>query len=463
MSRVLLYAIISGFSFRCSRKFQKIHYDIQTLNLIFGGPKLAYAMLKALDLPSVRATQTHSTRPQIQACIGFPTMREIVYNLDALHKAQTLWREGVAPPKWGYCLLIDELALEERPRYDASQDAVIGMARENASTCDLSPVTLDTLYAIADGLNEQPEETISWAKEATVVTLAAFDRDHYSPVPLLISGTNKKETEKPQAQWIQLLLDAWDKSSNGSSFYGELWAVASDGDATWRKALHGLFMCEYLDKDDPLHSLLVGLPLMNMQCGKRARNLDIDFKHKFKSTTYNCYCKLPMLIIIADFATLLRGVDGILVAGDHITPALLKMKMKTHLKIDKDNLDTLFNLKDHQNVPKAVELLTALYHLATLQSSDTMDNCSLVILGCFIGFLVKPYTDLSMSLMDQLISLSAAGHLLLVLYCHNHTSFCPGQFYYDAQSLIKATYWHVAKQKVLDPAGSFYIIQTGSD
>jgi hypothetical protein len=135
-------------------------------------------------------------------------MGEIVHNLDALHNMQILWKEGVAPPKRGYCLLIDELALEERPGYDASQNAVVGMARENASTCDLSPVTLDTLNAIADGLHEQPEETISWAKEATVMTLAAFNHDHYSPVPLLISGTNKKEMEKQQAQWIQLPLDA---------------------------------------------------------------------------------------------------------------------------------------------------------------------------------------------------------------------------------------------------------------
>ena len=49
------------------------------------------------------------------------------------------------------------------------------MAHENASTCDLSPVPLDTLYAIADGLNESPDEPIGQAKEVTVVTLAAFD------------------------------------------------------------------------------------------------------------------------------------------------------------------------------------------------------------------------------------------------------------------------------------------------
>ena len=59
-------------------------------------------------------------------------------------------------------------------------DAVVGMACKIASTCDLSPMILDTLYVIDDGLNEQPEKTISQAKEATVVTLTAFDHDHYT-------------------------------------------------------------------------------------------------------------------------------------------------------------------------------------------------------------------------------------------------------------------------------------------
>jgi hypothetical protein len=286
MSRALQYVNAAIYTFILLITAQKIHYDLQTLNIVFGGPKLGYAMAKALNLPSIRTTQTHSTRPRIQACIGFPTTDEIEYNLDALHKAHILWQNGVAPPTRGHCLLIDEIALEERPRYDASRDAVVGMARENASTCDLSPVTLDTLYAVADGLNETPQETISRAKEATVVTLAAFDRDHYNPLPLLISGTNKKETEQPQAEWIQLLLDTWDSAPSGAVAYGELWGVASDGDATRRKALHRVFMCKTLSPSDPLYAQLGRMVLMNMQCGDKSRNLDIDYKHKFKSMLF---------------------------------------------------------------------------------------------------------------------------------------------------------------------------------
>ena len=193
ISRATLCVNVAVATYSLLISAQKTHFDLQALNIMFGGPKLGYAMAKALNLPSIHSAQTHSTHPCIQACAGFPTTKEIEHNLNALHNACVFWHNEVTPPTRGCCILIDELALEKRPQYDASQDAVVGMACENASTCDLSPVTLEALYEIADGLNESPEETISCAKEATVVTLAAFDCDHYNPVPLLISGTNKRQ------------------------------------------------------------------------------------------------------------------------------------------------------------------------------------------------------------------------------------------------------------------------------
>ena len=108
-------------------------------------------------------------------------------------------------------------------------------------------------------------------------------------VPLLTSGTNKKETQQPQAQWIQLLLDAWDNSLSGGTFYGELLGIVSDGDVTHHKASHHILMCNDLETSDPLHALLGRMALMNMQYGKKARNLDIDFKHKLKSKLLNSH------------------------------------------------------------------------------------------------------------------------------------------------------------------------------
>jgi len=70
-----------------------------------------------------------------------------------------------------------------------------------------------------------------------------------------------------------------------------------------------------------------------------------------------------------------------LIAGVHITPVLLKMKLKFYLHMDNTTLDTLFNFKDHQNVPKAIELLNALYKLSKLSKFvDEGKNQSLVLL-----------------------------------------------------------------------------------
>lgn len=172
----------------------------------------------------------------------------------------------------------------------------------------------------------------------------------------------------------------------------------------------------------------------------------------------------PRLPYCVDFSGTLCTEDEFLISGDHITPALIKMKLKFVLGYDSDTIKTLFNYRDHQNVPNAIKLLGALHKLAiSLGFLDDMENQGLVILGQLIGFLIMPYINIFMCLFDQLASLSAAGHLLFALYWQNHTDFCPGQFFYDLQTFVKNVFWSVAKQKVLGPNSSCFIIQNGSD
>ncbi len=68
------------------------------------------------------------------------------------------------------------------------------------------------------------------------------------------------------------------------SKYGILASIASDGDATRRRALHHELTSQTLSSNDPLYEFIGDLPLMNMACGKNNVTLDIDYKHKFKST-----------------------------------------------------------------------------------------------------------------------------------------------------------------------------------
>ncbi len=70
---------------------------------------------------------------------------------------------------------------------------------------------------------------------------------------------------------------------------------------------------------------------------------------------------------------------------------------------------------------------------------------------------------MSLSLTEQLEHLSAAGHLLFVLYRANRTSFCPGQLYYNIETFIKNAFWSVAKTYLLDALASFHLIQCGDD
>jgi hypothetical protein len=165
-----------------------------------------------------------------------------------------------------------------------------------------------------------------------------------------------------------------------------------------------------------------------------------------------------------DFATLLSGPDGIFIANTHITPVYLKSKLLNVLGVDRSQIEMLFNGKDSQNVPKAMTLLSLIHKLAcNPEFASNLKNRAIIILGCFIGFLINPYRNPHMSLSEQLRLLSSAAHLLFILYWHNQTSFCTGQFYYDVQTLVKTAFWNAGKTKLLDPTRKFYILQCGTN
>lgn len=110
-----------------------------------------------------------------------------------------------------------------------------------------------------------------------------------------------------------------------------------------------------------------------------------------------------LTIVNPDFARLICGAAGILVADHHVTAIQLRQKLAAvlHYKDTKltllfnhkdHQLTSLFNHKDHQNVPVAVALLQLLKSLATAKNfTDEVENCPLVLLGTFAGYLVDPF------------------------------------------------------------------------
>ena len=87
------------------------------------------------------------------------------------------------------------------------------------------------------------------------------------------------------------------------------------------------------------------------------------------------------------------------------------------------------------------------------------------VLGALFHHILIPYIWVDLSLLEQLEHLSAVGHFLLGLFTEDEvtTKLMPMQLYVDIMIMIKNVYFCVAKTKVDDPDGNFWIILLGTD
>ena len=119
-------------------------------------------------------------------------------------------------------------------------------------------------------------------------------------------------------------------------------------------------------------------------------------------------------------------------------------------------------------MPKAVALIQ---HLGQLRDLDTSsytpsqldEHRALTTLGETFNSFMRPFTDVQMSLTDQLTSLVKYAHLAFFMYRKHGTQFMTSPLYSDSQATVKDVLFCVAKQKLLDSSKPFYIIQVGSD
>jgi hypothetical protein len=77
--------------------------------------------------------------------------------------------------------------------------------------------------------------------------------------------------------------------------------------------------------------------------------------------------------------------------------------------------------------------------------------------------MVFPYVCIELSLSEQIEHLSAAAHLALTLYRLGGKQFIPTNFYIDLMIMIKNIIFCVAKAKIDDLDGEFFIILLGTD
>jgi len=88
---------------------------------------------------------------------------------------------------------------------------------------------------------------------------------------------------------------------------------------------------------------------------------------------------------------------------------------------------------------------------------------ALWILGKVLFHMVLPYLCVDLSLSEQVDHFSAAAHLALALFKLARKEFIPTNLHVDLMIMIKNILFCLAKAKVDNPNGKFWIILCGTD
>lgn len=285
-----------------------------------------------------------------------------------------------------------------------------------------------------------------------MIAIAALsDNPHeYAARPFVISGTCKREDSEEHAEVLQRAIDA--VRAHLRALGGRLYGVSSDGESRRCKSLGLLTMCYELGASSGLYSLLGPLPLFNRLVGVDDLVCDKDWRHVIKRFRN----------------TLLRNSTPLRVNGSTLTRPLIKRHLVEALGMSSSTADSLLSPNDPQDVVLAFRLLNSISTLppAPVHSTPIYESTrnTLRLLGRIYSHLLQCYTELTLSLREQLEHLSAVAHILLTLYMQDKGGIIPAILYLDVQIMIKNAYFCVAKILVDNPdSGVLWIICLGTD
>jgi len=122
---------------------------------------------------------------------------------------------------------------------------------------------------------------------------------------------------------------------------------------------------------------------------------------------------------------------------------------------------------DKQDVKLVYDLLSSIAVLPRALPTDSPIThatwTALRLVGKLYGHFLDAYTNINLSLHEQLRNLSAAAHLVMAIYSYDKGDSMPSQMYFDIQTTIKNVFFCVAKTQVYNPDGKFWIILIGTD
>ena len=179
---------------------------------------------------------------------------------------------------------------------------------------------------------------------------------------------------------------------------------------------------------------------------------DKDYKHIFKRLRN----------------TVLRE-QGSMVHGIKLTRGLI-YKHLSDAGLPHVHIGHVLNPADKQDVVLAYHLLKDMWSLPP--ADPDMSNQlyievreALRLYGQLCYHMIFPYLCTELSLAEQLEHLSAAAHLLLVLYVHEdaRSRFVPTPLFVDIGIMIKNAFFCVAKAKMDHPLDPFFLVLLGTD
>ncbi|KZT31395.1 hypothetical protein SISSUDRAFT_1067790 [Sistotremastrum suecicum HHB10207 ss-3] len=421
----------------------------------FGGPRCAGIANRALGLPSVSTVRVRMKTERLVISVLIPSVTEVVTNInrmfssDLVRSDASVAKRGTTGSKgYGYVLQFDEIACERRIRYDPASNKILGLARETALNTPQEFTSIDDAHQLYEDLVSGQAEM---ASEVTVIALGAVAPETrvYAGRPIGLSGTCKTEDGETHAKLIENAILACGEAKD--KIGGYIMCIASDGESRRGLSFNILTMQAPLAEISPIYPLLRPLQLLDLMVGQNDLTGDKDYKHVFKR-----YRNL-----------LLRG-KGLYVDGVFINRDILGEQLRAD-RLSPMRIRELLKPDDKQDVVLAYNLLKTIAHLRSPNTNDSAGfirtRAALNILGKLFENLIAPYTSIDMTLAEQLNRLSTAAHMALALYTQNDTrgKLMPVQLYTDTMIMIKNVFFCVAKMKVYEPKGKFFLILMGTD
>ncbi|KAF8324358.1 uncharacterized protein EI90DRAFT_3146928 [Cantharellus anzutake] len=429
-----------------ARSFTEQEMELGLLFLRLGGTQLASIAHNALGTPAVTTLRHNRPTEPLRVSTRLPTAHELHHNLSVSQVAGTFGSgdhiEQHNDILGAYILMFDEIKIEEVSRYDPSTNNIVGVCHEHSSGFALEYASTDEADRLFEGVRDG---AVHLAVEATIGAVGSLSSSAriYGSHPILISPTCKRENASSHAKLIEVVIEAC-----RNDLKGPLYSLASDGESRRGAALAQITLKEPLSDTSPIYPLLSPLPLFNHLVGKHDITCDKDYKHLFKR-----------------LCTLTLRPAGFNVFDTIITLQILEKHLHQN-GLSFTTIRALLNPADKQDVPKAIELLKAIWELPLITDDKdpirTAQCCALYLFGRICFLFVRPYIDITLSLWQQLEHLSAAAHLLLVLFRENPNKgrFMPTQLYVDIQIAVKNVFFCIAKEKTCNQV---YIILLGTD